>query len=48
MSVDDVRPDLPTLPVLPGDSRFYLFSPGLLVFYNFLPVFPCLSAEVFL
>ena len=38
--------DLSTLSVLPGDSRFCLLSPGLQVFYNFLPVFPCFSAEI--
>ena len=32
--------DLSTLPVLPGDSRFCLLSPGFKVFYNFLHVFP--------
>ena len=40
--------DLSTFPVSPGDSRFFLLSPGLPVFYDFLPVVSCLSAEVFL
>ena len=31
--------DLPTLPVLPGDSRFSSQSPGLPVLYSILPVF---------
>ena len=47
MHIDNTA-DLSTLPVLPGESRFSLLSLGLPVFYNFLPAFPCLSAEVFL
>ena len=40
--------DLSTLPVLPGDSRFCLLSPGLLVFYDpGFPGFSCLPAKVF-